>query len=232
MTQRVLTFNPAVVVRVPPPIHRRASPLSPDEARTLLEFAGDHRLGGMFVLSLTTGLRIGEVSGVSWADVDLTRGILRVRQQVQALGKGIIALVPLKTASSRRTLSLPALAVEALKARRKAQLEERMRAGADWKGSADDLVFTTAEGKMLHPGTVRDVLAATLKASGLDLVKFHTLRHAAATLLLTDGTPLFDVSRILGHAQIGTTADIYGHLVPEMAAGAASRMDHLLKVKA
>lgn len=182
-------------------------------------------------ISLTTGLRIGEVSGVSWADVDFMRGVLRVRQQVQALGKGIITLAPLKTASSRRTLSLPALAMEALKTRRKAQVEERMRAGADWQGSDHDLVFTTQKGTMLHPTSVRVVLTATLKAAGLDKVKFHTLRHTAATLLLTDGMPLFDVSRILGHAQISTTADIYGHLVPEMTAGAAARMDHLLKVR-
>ena len=210
------------------------SPITPpDQARKLPDFAGDHRLGGMLVVPLTTGLRIGEVSGVAWADVDLTRGVLRLRQEVQALGKGIISLAPLKTASSRRALSLPALAVEALKSRRKGQLEERMRAGADWQGSADDLVFTTAQGRMLHATTVRDVLSVTSKAAGLDVVKFHTLRHTAATLLLTDGTPLFDVSRILGHAQISTTADIYGHLVPEMTAGAASRMDQLLpKAKA
>jgi len=231
MTQRVMTFNPAALVKLPRPVHRRASPLSSDQARKLLEFAGDHRLGGMFVLSLTTGLRIGEVSGVSWADVDLTRGVLRVRQQVQALGKGIIPFAPRKTASSRRTLSLPAIAGDALNARRKAQLEERMRAGADWQGSADDLVFPTEQGRMLQHSTVRKVLSSTLKAAGLDAVKFHTLRHTAATLLLTDGTPLFDVSRILGHAQISTTADIYGHLVPEMTAGAASRMDVLLKAK-
>jgi len=233
MTQRVMTFNPAALVKVPRPVYRRASPLSADQARKLLDFAGDHRLGGMFVVSLTTGLRIGEVSGVTWADVDLTRGVLRVRQQVQALGKGIITLAPLKTVSSRRTLSLPVVAIEVLKVRRKAQLEERMRAGADWQGSADDLVFATEQGRMLQPSTVRKVLLATLAAADLKAVKFHTLRHTAATLLLlTDGTPLFDVSRILGHAQIGTTADIYGHLVPEMTTGAASRMDNLLKAKA
>ncbi len=107
-----------------------------------------------------------------------------------------------------------------------------MRAGSDWQGSVDDLVFTTEQGKMLQPGTVRKVLNATLKASGLASARFHTLRHTAATLLLTDGAPLFDVSRILGHAQISTTADIYGHLVPEMTAGAASRMGQLLKAKA
>jgi integrase len=57
---------------------------------------------------------------------------------------------------------------------------------------------------------------------------YHTLRHSAATMLLTGGTPLFDVSRVLGHAKVSTTADIHGHFMPEMAAGAAARMDILL----
>lgn len=182
----------------------------------------------MFVLSLSLGLRIGEVCGLAWRDVDLDARTLKVRQQVQALGMGVLDLAPSKTASSRRTLALPMVAIESLKARRKAQLEERMRAGADWKGNADDLVFTTVQGKM-HPTTVREVLKETLAAAGLAATKFHNLRHTAATLLLADGTPLFDVSRILGHAQISTTSDIYGHLVPDMTASAATRMDQLLK---
>ena len=231
MTQRVMTFNPAALVKVPRPVPRRAVPLTVEQARTLLDVAGDHRLGGMFVLSLTLGLRIGEVSGVSWKDIDLEGRVVKVRQQAQYLGKGSLSLTPLKTASSRRTLTLPVLAVDALKARRKAQLEERLRAGAAWQGDADRLVFTTELGGILHPGTVRDVLQATLVSAGLPATRFHGLRHTAATLLLTDGTPLFDVSRILGHAQIATTSDIYGHLVPDMTAGAAARMDVLLKAK-
>jgi integrase len=144
----------------------------------------------------------------------------------------MLNLAPLKTASSRRTVTLPLIAIDALKARRKAQLEERLRAGAHWKGDADRLVFTTEQGSLLHPSKVRDVLNQTLKNAGLAVTKFHTLRHTAATLLFADGTPLFDVSRILGHAQIFTTSDIYAHLVPEMTAGAAARMDTLLKSKA
>ena len=101
MSQRVMTFNPAALVKVPRPVHRRAAPLTADQAKKLLEFASDHRLGGMFVLSLSLGLRIGEVSGLSWNDIDLDGRVLKVRQQVQALGLGMLSLAPLKTASSR-----------------------------------------------------------------------------------------------------------------------------------
>jgi integrase len=89
----------------------------------------------------------------------------------------------------------------------------------------NDLVFTTATRPAPESNVARDALRALLTAAKLQPLRFHALRHTAATLLLTDGAPLFDVSRILGHAEISTTADIYGHLVEEMAAGAAARMD-------
>ncbi len=232
MKQRVMTFNPAQLVKVPAVVHQGATPLTAEQACKLIGFAGNHPLGGMFVLSVSLGLRIGEVSGLSWDDIDFAAETLKVRQQVQALGMGLLELSPLKTANSRRTLTLPALAISALKARRKAQLEARLRAGAEWEGDTDRLVFTSEKGTMLHPGVVRRVLKATLASADLTATRFHALRHTAATLLLADGTPLFDVSRILGHAQISTTSDIYGHLVPDMTAGAAARMDRLLKAKA
>jgi integrase len=184
----------------------------------------------MVIVSLTTGLRIGEASGLSWSAVDLNARTVRVEQQLQALGKAYgLTLAPLKTRNSRRTLTLPALAVRALKAHRKAQLAERLRAGAGWD-NAHDLVFTTPQGRPVHPSNVRDALSALLTAAKLPQVRYHALRHTAATLLL-DGAPLFDVSRVLGHSEISTTSDIYGHLVPEMAAGAAARMDALLKAR-
>jgi integrase len=174
------------------------------------------------------GLRIGEASGLSWAAVDLETRTLRVEQQLQALGKGHgLTLAPLKTRNSRRTLTLPALAVKALKAHRKSQLAERLRAGAEWNNAAD-LVFTRADGRPVSPSHVRDVLTALLTAAGLPRIRYHALRHTAATLLLLDGAPLFDVSRVLGHANTATTSGIYGHLVPEMTAAAATRMDVLL----
>jgi integrase len=230
MTQRVLTYNAAALVKVPRPTRKLVTPLTAEQGRHLLEAVAAHRLGAMIIVSLTMGLRIGEASGLTWPDVDLDGRTVKVRQQVQALGNGL-TLAPLKTQNSRRTLSLPALVVDALKAHRVKQLEERMRAGADWNNQ-HELVFTTATGRPVNPTHVRDVLAGLLAAAGLDPMKYHGLRHTAATLLLADGTPLFDVSRVLGHSQIGTTADIYGHLVPDITANAAARMDVLLKAKA
>jgi len=172
------------------------------------------------------GLRVGEVCGLSWPDVDLAAGTLKVRQQVQPVGKGRVQLAPLKTAASRRTLTLPAMLIATLKAHKVRQLEERLLAGARWVPG--DLVFSLRDGRMVRPEQARHAFSDVLRAANVPQVKFHTLRHTAATLLLQDGTPLFDVSRILGHAEIGITANTYGHLVEDMTAGAAARMDRLL----
>lgn len=229
MALRVLTFNPAALVRVPRPTPRRPAPLTADQARQLVTAAGNHRLGGLILVSLTMGLRIGEACGLTWADVDLTAKTVKIRQQVQQVGAAL-DVAPLKTAASRRTLALPTLVVEILKTRRTRQREERLKAGHRWH-QEHDLVFTTVTGGMLNPSTVRKALRGLLTGAGLPAVRFHTLRHTAATLLLADGAPLFDVSRILGHSQITTTADTYGHLVDDMTAGAAARMDVLLAAK-
>jgi integrase len=231
MTQRQITYNAAQLVKVPRPTRKPIEPLTVEQGRKLVTAVAGHRLGAMMLMSLTMGLRIGEVSGVSWTDVDLEAGTLDVRQQLQPVHKQGLVLVPLKTAHARRRLSLPTLVVEALKTRRKAQLEERMRAGARWNNT-HDLVFTSPirPGRPVSPEHARQVLKSLLTDIGLGRhLKYHGLRHSAATLLLMDGTPLFDVSRVLGHAEISTTSDIYGHLVPEMAASAATKMDALLK---
>ena len=103
----------------------------------------------------------------------------------------------------------------------------RLQAGARWANTGD-LVFTLPDGRMVRPEAARAVLTELLATAQLPRVKFHALRHTAATLLLQDGAPLFDVSRVLGHAGIAITANTYGHLVSDMTAGAAARMDRLL----
>ncbi len=229
MTMRVLTYNPAALVTLQRPARKPIAPLSAEQGRDLLTAAADHRLGALVISALMLGLRIGEVSGLAWDDVDLDTRTLRIRQQLQPKGdkRGHLARVPLKTLNSRRTLTLPALVVAALQAYRTGQRAERPKAGATWT-HVDNLVFTTPQGRPVHPSQVRGVYHELLTAAGISRVKFHTLRHTAATLLLGAGTPLFDVSRVLGHSQVSTTADIYGHLVPDMAAGAATAMDTVL----
>ena len=214
------------------------APLTMEQATVFLTAADTHRLGALFSVALACGLRLGEATGLRWEDVNLETGELRVRQQLQVVNKKLIAQ-PLKTEKSRRTLVLPTVCLEAIKAHRTKQLEERLKSGPRWVDTG--LVFTTfrlcKEGKGqhlkvgagLHPRNVLRTLYALLDAAKLPRVRFHDLRHSAASLLIAAGVELVEVSMLLGHSELRVTADLYSHLQQQTAARAAQHMDAILK---
>jgi integrase len=188
----------------------------------------------VFSVALACGLRLGEATGLRWDDVDLETGEVRVRQQLQRVGKRLV-LQELKTAKSRRTLTLPTVCIDALKKHRTRQREERLKSGKRWVDSG--LVFTTyrlcregkgegmAVGAGLHPRNVLRALHAILKSAELPSKRFHDLRHSAASCLIAEGVSLAEVSMLLGHSELRVTADFYTHLQKQTAAKAAAHMD-------
>ncbi len=164
--------------------------------------------------------------------MNLETGEVQIRQQLQRVGKRLI-LQELKTAKSRRTLVLPDVCIQGLKQHRTRQLEERLKAGADWIDTG--LVFTTyarrgAGRKVGAPLAPRNVLRTlhTLLAAAepkIDPIRFHDLRHSAASLLIAAGVALVEVSMLLGHSELRVTADLYAHLQGQTAARAAQKMD-------
>jgi integrase len=234
---QIVAINAAELVKVPKPKARPIMPLTVAQASAFLTAANDHRLGALFSVALACGLRLGEATGLRWEDVDLDSGEIRIRQQLQVVGKALVAQ-DLKTEKSRRTLILPDVCVRALKAHRTRQREERLKAGPRWVDTG--LVFTTyrtcKEGKGegmkvgagLHPRNVTRVLESLLTAAKLPHVRFHDLRHSAASLLIGQGVELVEVSKLLGHSELRITADLYSHLVKQTAAKAARLMDALL----
>jgi integrase len=232
---QLVSINAATMVKVPKPPTRTIAPLDVDQAITFLDAAGKHRLGALFSVALACGLRLGEATGLKWDDVDLANGDLRIRQQLQVVNKRLV-LQELKTEKSRRTLALPLVCVEALRTYRKRQLEQRLKAGADWVETG--LVFTTLRrgkgrklGTALHPRNVLRTLHAIMVAADLPLMRFHDLRHSAASLLIAEGVQLAEVSMLLGHSELRVTADLYTHLVKQTSAKAARHMDAMLKTR-
>jgi integrase len=204
-----------------PDIH----PLDDAQARRFVEAARGARLEALFVLAINTGMRRGELLGVRWSDVDLDRGTLRVAQQLLRIKTGLVFSEP-KSKKSRRTLDLHAGLVAALRAHRARQLEERLRAGRDWQDSG--LVFTSHCGTPFDPRNLTRDFLPILKAAGLPRIRFHDLRHTAATLLLMKGVQPLTVSETLGHSTIMITMSLYGHVLPSMKREAADVMQALL----
>jgi integrase len=230
---QLVTINAATLVKVPQPTKRTIAPLDVDQAAAFLKVAGQHRLGALFSVALACGLRLGEATGLKWEDVDLETGELRVRQQLQRVGRRLV-LQELKTEKSRRTLALPQVCLEALRTHRTRQLEERLKAGADWGDSG--LLFTTYArrgkgrkvGAAWHPRNVLRVLHGLLADADVPRARFHDLRHSAASLLIAAGVELVEVSMLLGHSELRVTADLYSHLQKQTAAMAARHMDAVL----
>jgi len=129
---------------------------------------------------------------------------------------------PPKTAKGRRTIPLTPLGVEALRARRETQREDR---GIP---STDGLVFTSERGHPLHGENTVKRLYDALDAAGLPRVTQHDLRHSCATLLFSLGVPIEVIADILGHSSSRFTADLYGHRVAALSVDATNRMQEAL----
>ena len=177
------------------------------------------------MLALTSGMRLGELLGVRWRDIDLDAGSLQVRHTMLRTAAGLHLTEP-KTARSRRRIALAPNAREALRAHRGRQAAERLQLGRAWEDQ--DLVFANAIGKPVEAGNLlrRSFLPLLTKAA-LPRIRFHDLRHTAATLLRSQGVHPKVVSELLGHSSIGLTLDTYSHVLPDMQQQAATAMDRL-----
>ena len=222
--------NVAELVTPPRAPRREMQTLSPEQARHLLDAARGERLGALYVVALSTGMRQGELLALHWKNLDLDAASLQVRGTLQRVDGGLAVLEP-KTAASRRQITLPAETVAALRRHRAEQNQERLGAGASWHDN--DLVFANEIGRPIEPGNlVRRSFQGLLTKAGLPRIRFHDLRHTAATLMLSRGIHPKIAAETLGHARVGVTLDIYSHVTPTMQREAAAVMDAILAGKA
>jgi integrase len=221
-----LKRNPADVVNKPRVHHREMKTLTLDQVQVLLDATREHELGTLLHLAISTGLRQGELLGLRWSDLDWKTGVLQVQRQLQRVaGQGLQFMEP-KTSAGRRSVVLGRELLARLGEHRKRQMEYRLIAGARWQESG--LIFPSTIGT---PMDARDLLRnfkAVLAAAGLPEVRFHDLRHTAATLMLQQGVPFKVVQESLGHARSSLTLDVYSHVVPAMQQDAADRMEAAL----
>ena len=215
--------NVALEVRAPRSSQPERTPLTLDQVGTFLRSVEGDRLEALYMTAIGLGLRQGELLALRWSDVNLDAGTLTVRHTRNSRTG---TLAEPKTERSRRTLRLGAELAGALQEHRRRQLEERLAVGGRWHDG--DYFFATPTGQSLDAANVSHRFHAALAAAGLPSQRFHDLRHACATLRLEQGEELAVVSRILGHASITTTVNVYGHLTDAMLGRAADRTDVIL----
>jgi integrase len=212
--------------------HAEVDPLDVGEARALLKQVDGHRLGSLFTVALSLGLRQGECVGLKWSDVDLDAGTLSVMRQITRTNEHDEAEGDPKTRRSRRSLILPRVCVEQLLRYRR--LQEAERAKSDEWGNDQwidrDLVWPSTRGTPLYPSNLRRLLRRQCELAGIRQVTFHTLRHSAATLLLAQGVPSAVILDVLGHQDVRMLRR-YQHVTDSLRQDAADAIDRSFAVK-
>jgi integrase len=207
--EEIIPRNVAKLVQVSTPRYKVNRGLTAQQAKATMAAAADHRLSALYVLALYLGLRRGELLGLRWQDVDLEEGKLEVVNNLQRVG-GALRLVPPKTQDSARTVPLPTVCAEALRAHQQRQTAERAEASPDWEDHG--FVFPSRRGTPMEPDNLRRSWYQIRQAAGLGTARFHDLRHTAVTLLLDVGAPPHVVQEIVGHSDIEVTMTIYAHV--------------------
>ena len=178
-------------------------------------------------MAITTGMRRGELLALHWADVDLDGGYVQVRFTLQHTSGESYYFAQPKTKSSKRKVALTGVAIEALRRHRQRQQEQAEMLGEAWRD--EDLVFTNPIGEAMRGNyLLQRHFAPLLKRAGLPAIRFHDLRHTAATLMLRQRIHPKVVSEMLGHSQIGITLGAYSHVLPDMQQEAVQALDKLL----
>lgn len=222
---RLIPRNPCNDVDSPRP--RRAVVEVLDEAQTVavLDAARGSRIYAPALVAVTTGLRLGEILGLRWQDVDIGTRTLAVRQTLQRVNRELGVRDMPKTRSSVRTIALPAMTADCLREHKARQIQVRLRNALVWQDSG--LVFCTEDGRPLPPDSISREFSALARALGFR-VTFHGLRHSHATHLLRAGVPMKVTSGRLGHSGIAITADTYSHLLADAQTDAAQKIDDAL----
>ncbi len=218
--------NVCTLVDSPTLARTEVEPLTPREARQVLQVAARTRNGTRWSVALALGLRQGEALGLPWDAVDLDAGTMRVRQALQRqAGRGLVLVEP-KSSAGRRTIALPKQLIDALREHRTAQREERLRASTAWTDHG--LVFAQPNGHPIDPRSDHRAWRALLRQADVRPARLHDARHTAAIVMLTLGVPPRVVMQVLGHSQISLTLGTYSHVVPELAEDAATRVGDAL----
>lgn len=226
---RLITRSPAALVDALGAPRPEVRVLDAAQVRTFLGSVTGHRREALYVVALATGMRQGELLALHWRDVDLDRAVVAVTGTLQRHPEEGLKIAEPKTARSRRQVHLGATAVDALRRHRTAQLAERLRAGSEW--GELDLVFATRVGGVVDAHDVRIEFTGLLERAGLPRVRFHDLRHTAATLLLEQGIHPKVAADMLGHATVAVTLDTYSHVTPGMHEAAADALDAVLRTR-
>ena len=226
---QIIPGNPCQRVEAPKIVRKKVRIIDEESIGRMLEaLVGEPmKYRTIVMLGIDSGLRLGELMGLKWQDIDFEKATLSVTKANQALvGKGVFTKRP-KNESSIRDVALSSSTLALLKIYQKEQMRTWLLLKEKWID--EGWVFTQWDGKPMYPDTPSHWFREFLTRHGLPHMRFHALRHLSATVLIAQGVPLKSVSARLGHADIRTTANIYSEALQSVDRQAASKMDEFLR---
>jgi integrase len=218
--------NPATSATLPKLRRKEMNTLTDSQVRVFLSASRGLRFEALFWMAVFTGLREGELFGLKWVDLNWEKKHLQVQRQLQRIkGEGMVFTEP-KTATGKRMIVLSTATVAKIHEQLDHLQQERNVAGNKWQEY--DLMFPSTFGTPMDPSNMYKDFKGTLKMADLPDIRFHDLRHTAATLMLQQGTHPKIVQERLGHSDISLTMNTYSHVLPSLQEDAAEKMDEIL----
>ncbi len=228
---RYIGYNPADACDTPRLTQREITPLSESEITAFLAelHRSEEPMSRLFRVALFTGMREGEICGLSWDAVDFASGTITVRQQLQKEKKkgGSFYIATTKNEKTRTITAAP-FVMDLLREEYAAQRKARLAAGLIWKNEWN-LVFTNAIGEHIVPQTALKRFKAVCTRIGRPDARFHDMRHTFAVASLQEGDSVKTVQENLGHATASFTLDVYGHVSDKMKKDSAARMEKFIE---
>lgn len=216
-----IKLNPAAVCVLPKVQKAKINPMDEQQTKLFIKAIANEPLRRLFLVALFTGMREGEVIGLTWDNIDLKNGTIYITQQLQR-HDGEYKLMPPKNSKSRLIVPAPYI-MDILKEEQTAQKENRLKAGPLWENK-NGFVFTNAIGGHYSQQYVHKKFKNVVQSIEMPSLRFHDLRHTYAVAAIMAGDDIKTVSENLGHASVAFTLDIYGHVTDEMRQSSAERM--------
>ena len=228
MINGYIRFNPAEACKLPRIERQEIVPLNEKQSTAFLNAVKGHPFEMLYTLDLFTGMRRGEILGLTWDCVDFKKGTIRIEKQLQREKKkgGVYIFAPLKNDRTRMITPAP-FVMKLLKAHRGKQTEQRLKAGELWEDSG--LVFTDGMGHHLNGETVYKNFKRIVADLGIPSARLHDLRHTYAVASIRSGDDVKTIQQNLGHATAAFTLDVYCHVTEEMKKASAARMETYIK---
>ena len=225
-----IRFNPSDACTLPRVEKKELQPLDEAQISAFLKAIDGHPFRHLYTVALFTGLREGEVLGLTWDSIDFQRGTLSIDKQMQLHQekgtKDAYTLVPTKNGRARTVAAAPSV-LQCLRQRRAEQAAQRLQAYDAWADTG--LVFTDEIGRPLTKSAVYRAFKRLAAEIGRPDARFHDLRHSYAVAAIRAGDDIKTIQGNLGHATAAFTLDVYGHVTDQMKQASASRMEAFIQ---